>query len=134
MAQASWRKHRPIARRKKSRAQTMGALHKKDGSPPVAGRRLCRIRNLAVEPALAALLAALTGLLAALLLLTGLILPALLLLTGLVLAALLRVLRVVLFVRHRDVLRFEGLSSDGPLPDEATPERCGGSSSRPRDS
>jgi hypothetical protein len=68
--------------------------------------------------------------LAALLLLTGLILPTLLLLTGLALAALLRVLRVVLFVRHRNILRFEGSCSDGPLPDEATPEGCGGSSCR----
>ena len=63
-------------------------------------------RTLAVEAALTALLA---GLVLATLLLTGLVLPALLLLTRLVLAALLRIvllmLRIVLFVGHRDVLR-----------------------------
>jgi hypothetical protein len=38
MAQTLWFKHRPIARQKKSRAQTMRALHKqKDGSPPGSG-------------------------------------------------------------------------------------------------
>jgi hypothetical protein len=70
----------------------------------------------------------LTGLLATLLLLTGLVLPALLLLTGFVLAALLRVLRVVLFVRHRDVLRFEGFGVD-PYP---TKQRSGAAEVPPR--
>jgi hypothetical protein len=58
---------------------------------------------------LATLLATLAGFVLALLLLTGLVLPALLLLARLVLTALLRVvltvLRIVLFVSHRDVLR-----------------------------
>jgi hypothetical protein len=67
-----------------------------------------------------ALLATLAGLgLAALL--TGLVLPTLLRLSGLILPALLRIalvllvaLRIILFVRHRDVLQyFEGLNVSG---------------------
>ena len=73
------------------RSEHTRALHKKDGGSPDGGPPSFRIQDLVVEPALAAMLAALTGLLAALLLLTGLILPALLLLTRLVLAALLRI-------------------------------------------
>jgi hypothetical protein len=89
-----------------------GSAQKKAAARALAGRRLQKTATLAVDAALPALLAALSGLvLATLLLLTGLILPALLRLTGFVLATLLRValllvaLRVVLFVRHRDVLR-----------------------------
>jgi hypothetical protein len=45
VAQASWLKHRPIARQKKSRAQTMRALHKqKNGSPPGGGPPSFRIK------------------------------------------------------------------------------------------
>ena len=77
----------------------------------MTGRRLQKLETLAVEAALAALLTTLSRLvLATLLLLAGLILAALL--TGLVLPALLWVvllllvaLRIVLFVRHRDMLR-----------------------------
>jgi hypothetical protein len=95
----------------------MRALHKKGGSPLLHGLPPSDIAMLAVEAALLATLARLV--LAALLLaalLTGLILSALLLLAGLVLPALLRILlvalRIVLFVRHRDVLRHVGGCSE----------------------
>jgi hypothetical protein len=91
------------------------------------------MRTLAVllAAALAALLAALAGLVLTTLLLTGLVLAALLLagltrLARLVLAGVvLLMLRIVLFVRHRDVLRhFEGveLLVRNPRPFEITQE------------
>jgi hypothetical protein len=108
-------KHRPIAPKKKRARQDNSRFAQqttKNGSPLRAGCRLAERQALAVKSALAALLATLARFVLALLLLTGLVLPALLLLAGFVLAALLRVvlavLRIVLFVSHRDVLR-EGL-------------------------
>jgi hypothetical protein len=104
-------KHRPIAPKKKRARQDNPRFAQqttKNGSPLRAGCRLAERQALAVKPALAALLATLAWFVLALLLLTGLVL-ALLLLAGFVLAALLRVvlavLRIVLFVSHRDVLR-----------------------------
>jgi O-antigen ligase len=94
-------------------------LHKKNGGPHLRKPPPSKTRTLAVSAALlaTALLAALAGLVLAALL-TGLILPTLLRLARLVLAALLRIalillitLRIVLFVRHRDVLQYsEGLN------------------------
>jgi hypothetical protein len=100
----------------------------KNGSPHGADCRFPKPkkRTLAVDAALAATtlaaaamltaatLAALPRLILAALLLSGLVLSALLLLAGLALAALLRiallVLRIALFVCHRDVLRcYRGL-------------------------
>ncbi|HXW40350.1 MAG TPA: hypothetical protein VEK75_04055 [Xanthobacteraceae bacterium] len=85
------------------------------------------------------MLTALTGLVLAALLLAGLVLPALLLLAGPALAALLRVAlallvapRIILLVRHRDVLhRFAGFGLGvDPAPDTATAETGEGSADR----
>ena len=101
----------------------------KKSSPPIGGLPSAKNPLLAVHTALltttlAAMLATLAGLLlTTLMLLTGLALAALLLLAGLTLPALLRiallvlrVARVLLFVRHIDVLHHQ--FSEAPRPSQ----------------